>query len=96
MKPSGKLTFSESRHQLENYLLQCVVQPENMETQECEKGVEGEEDGEGVKRKLHGLQVGERKLFKVIVINEGTEVEVEESGIRWAEKQRKDELVKHV
>lgn len=54
MKPSGKLTFSESGHQLENDLLQGVVQPENMERDECEKEVEGEPDDEDVKKKLHG------------------------------------------
>lgn len=31
MKPSGKLTFSESGHQLENDLLQGVVQPEHLQ-----------------------------------------------------------------
>lgn len=42
MKPSGKLTFSESRHELENDLLQSVVQPENKERRKCEMEVETE------------------------------------------------------
>ena len=39
MKPSGKLTFSESRYQLENDFLQGVVQPDSMEREGGEKEV---------------------------------------------------------
>lgn len=40
MNPSGELTLSESRHQLENDLLQGVVQPESRR----EESVRGEEE----------------------------------------------------
>lgn len=40
MKPSGKLTFSQSRHELENDLLQSVVQPEKNERGKCDVEVQ--------------------------------------------------------
>lgn len=45
MKPSGKLTFSESGHQLENDLLQGVVQPENTQREEGEREAQGRGGG---------------------------------------------------
>lgn len=76
MKPSGKLTFSESGHQLENDFLQGVVQPENMVREECEKEVVGERDDKDVKRKLQELRGG----IKVTGVTRGCRGRMDQVG----------------
>lgn len=70
MNPSGKLTFSESGHQLENDLLQGVVQPGNRERGEREEGGAGRErrgggeEGEYKERGSKGKSSRNKKMLE--------------------------------